>query len=415
MNISLYLAKRLSPSSGDRKSSPAIKVSVTAVALSVGVMLAAIAVVIGFKREIREKVTGFNSHISIYLSGNTPEEENNLITLTPTLGQFLENQPYIRDYSLELSMPAVLKTSDDFKGIYLKSLNGRQLTDFLQNSLEEGRVPDFTNDKERDQIVISRIAANELGLKAGDRIDTYFINDNIKARRLEVAGIYNSHFDTYDKVMVYGALGLIQDVAGLKENQGTTIEITTDDESKIDQYTAELHNAISEAIESGLLYRRYMIDNVHNKGAAYFSWLALLDTNVIVVLTLMTIVAVATLISGMLILILDKKRFIGVTRSMGASVSTVRKVFVYLALKVALTGMAIGNAVMLSLLYLQQSRHIIPLDPEAYYIDFVPVELNWWSIAALNAACFLIIYLSLILPSRFVARISPAEAMRDDE
>lgn len=415
MNISLYLAKRLSPSSGDRKSSPAIKVSVTAVALSVGIMLAAIAVVIGFKREIREKVTGFNSHISIYLSGNSPEEENNLINLTPTLVQFLENQPYIRDYSLELSMPAVLKTSDDFKGIYLKSLNGRHLTDFLKNSLEEGRIPDYTDAKERDKIVISRIAANELGLKAGDRIDTYFINDNIKARRLEVAGIYNSHFDTYDKVMVYGALGLIQNVAGLKENQGTAIEITTDDESKIDLYTAELHTAISEAIESGLLYRSYLIDNVHNKGAAYFSWLALLDTNVIVVLTLMTIVAVATLISGMLILILDKKRFIGVTRSMGASVSTVRRVFVYLALKVALTGMAIGNVVMLSLLYLQERRHIIPLDPEAYYIDFVPVELNWWSIAALNAACFLIIYLSLILPSRFVARISPAEAMRDEE
>lgn len=415
MNISLYLAKRLSPASGDRKSSPAIKVSVTAVALSVGVMLAAIAIVIGFKREIREKVTGFNSHISMYVSGNSEEGEDNLMTLTPTLTKFLEEQPYIEDFSLELSMPAVLKTPDDFKGIYLKSMNGRQITDFIKKNLEEGSIPDYTKETDRNKIMISRIAANELGLKAGDKIDTYFINDNIKVRRLEVAGIFNSHFDTYDKVMVYGALGLIQDVAGLKNNQGTSIQITTDDESQIDLYTQELQKSIIDATASGLLFRTYLTDNVHNQGAAYFNWLALLDTNVIVVLTLMTIVAIATLISGMLILILDKKRFIGVTRSMGASVATVRRVFVYLALKVALLGMTIGNVVMLALLYCQDRWHVIPLDPEAYYIDFVPVEINWWSVLALNAGCFVIIYLSLILPSRFVAKISPAEAMRDNE
>ncbi|MDE6007558.1 MAG: FtsX-like permease family protein [Muribaculaceae bacterium] len=415
MNISLFLAKRMSPASGDRKSSPAIKVAVTAVALSVGVMLAAIAVVIGFKREIREKVIGFNSHISMYLASDAMEEENNLLTMTPTLNQFLKEQPFILDFSLELSMPAVLKTSEDFKGIYLKSMNGNHTAKFLNDNLEEGHIPDFNKESEREKIVISRIAANELGLKAGDKIDTYFINDNIKVRRLEVAGIFNSHFDTYDKVMVYGSLGLIQNVAGLKENQGTSVHITTDDDNKIDTYTSRLQSSIIEALESGLLYRHYIIDNVRNQGSAYFSWLELLDTNVIVILTLMTIVAIATLISGMLILILDKKRFIGLTRSLGASIAMVRRVFVYLALKVALIGMAIGNIVMLALLYCQDRYHVIPLDPEAYYIDFVPVEINWWSVLALNAGCFIIIYLSLIIPSRFVAKISPAEAMRDNE
>ncbi len=156
------------------------------------------------------------------------------------------------------------------------------------------------------------------------------------------------------------------------------------------------------------------MDNAYNQGAGYFNWLSLLDTNVAVVLTLMAVVAIATLISGMLILILDKKRFIGVVRAMGASVGTVRRVFIYLAIKVALWGMLTGNVVMLAFLYCQDRWHFLPLDPEAYYIDFVPVEINWWSVLAMNAACLLLIYLSLILPSRFVAGISPTDAMRTE-
>ena len=136
--------------------------------------------------------------------------------------------------------------------------------------------------------------------------------------------------------------------------------------------------------------------------------------NVTVILALMTVVAIATLISGMLILILDKKRFIGVTRAMGASTAGVRRVFVYLAIRVAVAGMAIGNVVMLALLWCQDRWHFLHLDPEAYYIDFVPVQIDWTWVVALNAACLVVIYLSLILPSRFVARISPAEAVRNE-
>lgn len=413
MNFSLFIARRLSLSTDGRKSSPAIRVSVTAVALSVAVMLASIAVVIGFKREIREKVIGFNSHITLY-SQPVGSEDDNLITLTPSLRNLLDEEPYIESYSLEASIPAILKTSSDFKGVYLRSLNGRNTEEFIRGNMEEGTIPDFSNAESKNDIVISRIAASQLGLKTGDRIDTYFITDEVRVRRLRIAGIYNSHFDSYDQVIIYGALQLIQGIAGLSPAQGTNLQIHTDDFSRLEDNTSRLHNRLIEALADGTIYKYYCIENARMQGAGYFHWLSLLDTNVAVVLTLMTIVAVATLISGMLILILDKKRIIGVVRAMGASIGNVRRIFIYLALKVALIGMLTGNAVMLILLYCQDRWHFMPLDPEAYYIDFVPVEINWWSVAILNAACFLIIYLSLILPSRFVAGISPTDAMRTE-
>lgn len=414
MNYSLFLARRLSLSSGNRRRSPAIAVSITAVALSLGVMLAAVAIVLGFKREIREKVIGFNSHITLYAQP-VSEDDDNLITLTPSLSKVLDNQPYITDYSLEASIPAILKTSDDFKGVYLRSANGESIRKFLTSNLEEGKVPDFSKEGNGQKILISRMAADQLGLKVGDKIDTYFMSDDIKARRLQVSGIFNSHFDSYDGIFVYGPLSVIQSVAKVRENQGTSLQIYTNDFNRVDHNSDHLSNVLVKAVADGTLYKQYRVENARSQGAGYFNWLALLDTNVVVILVLMIIVAVATLISGMLILILDKKRFIGVVRAFGSSISGVRKVFVYLALKVALIGMLIGNVLMLVFLWCEDRWHFIPMDPEAYYIDFVPVELNWPLIALLNIGCFVVIYLCLIIPSRFVAKISPADAIRADE
>ena len=416
MNYPLFLARRLSLSSGGRKSSPAIKVAVTAVALSIAVMLAAISIVLGFKREIREKVVGFNSHITLY-SVAQGEGDDNLVSLTPSLTKLLNEQDYIADFSLEASIPAILKTPDNFKGVYLRSLSGNQIRSFLKSNLEEGKLPstDLPEDSTKLQIVISRIAANQLNLKPGDKIDTYFISDDVRVRRLEVTGIFNSHFDSYDDIYLYGSLPLIQELGGINREQGTSIQVETDNFNRLEEYTARLQTTLNEALANGTVYRLYQTDNALRQGAGYFRWLTLLDTNVIVVLILMTFVACITLISGMLIIILDKKRFIGLLRSMGARRSKVRTVFVYLALRVAILGMVIGNGLMLALLYCQNRWHLIPLNPEAYYIDFVPVEFNWTLFGILNLGVAFIIYLSLILPSWFASGISPAETMRYEE
>ena len=416
MNYPLFLARRLSLSSGGRKSSPAIKVAVTAVALSIGVMLAAISIVLGFKREIREKVVGFNSHITLYSVAQN-EGDDNLVSLTPSLEKLLDEQEYITDYTVEASIPAILKTSDNFKGVYLRSLGSKRLNSFLTGNLEEGHLPSPTlpADSTKLQIVISRIAAKQLGLKPGDKIDTYFISDDVRVRRLEVTGIFNSHFDSYDDIYLYGSLPLIQELGGISKEQGTTISIETDDFDKLADYTSSLQKTLIDALGNGTVYRLYQADNALQQGAGYFRWLSLLDTNVVVILVLMTFVACITLISGMLIIILDKKRFIGLLRSLGARRSKVRSVFVWLALRVAIVGMIIGNGLMLGLLYCQDRWHLLPLNPEAYYIDFVPVEFNWTLFGILNLGVAFIIYLSLILPSWFASGISPAETMRYEE
>lgn len=411
MSYSLFLAKRLSLASGKRRSSPAVRVAVAAVALSVAVMLAAIAIVLGFKREIRDKVIGFNSHITLYAIP-VDADDSNLITLTPTLKSILDSKEYITDYSLQASIPAILKTSDNFKGVYLKSLQGNAIKKFLTSNIEEGKLPDYSKPGAEMKIAISRRAANQLHLKAGDKIDTYFMSGSIRVRRLEIAAIYNSHFDNYDNVFIYGDLSLIQNLGEISPTQGTSVSISTADFNKIEETSADLSQTLTEALASGMVYKYYRVDNALNQGAGYFRWLSLLDTNVIVVLVLMTIVACATLISGMLIIILDKKSFIGLIRAMGATVKNVRKVFIYMAIRVASIGLIIGNVLMLSLLWAQDKWHFLPLDPEAYYIDFVPVEINWSAVIILNIATIIIIYLCLILPSWFAAKISPSETMR---
>ena len=400
----------MSLASNGGKNSPAIKVAVAAVALSVAVMLAAVAIVLGFKKEIHDKAVGFNSHITLYAASQG--EEGNTLTLTPTLANMMSDLPFVKEFNIQSVIPAILKTSTDFKGVYLKGLVGDQGRQFMQSNLIEGSVPDYSKEENRLKVLISEKAARELGLKTGDNIDTYFISDDVRVRRLKVAGVYNSHFEAYDDILVFGDIATVQQLGLLQPNQGTALLINVDDFDQVEQYSAEIQNKLTQALADGILYRQYIVENVQTQSVGLFRWLSLLDMNVAVVLALMTVVACITLISGMLIIILDKKRFIGLMKALGAPSAAIRRIFIYLAIKIAAIGLAIGNILMLALLFIQKHTHFIPLDPDSYYIDFVPVEISWISVAVLNLGVLIVIYVALVLPSRSVAKVSPAETMR---
>ncbi|MDE6648682.1 MAG: FtsX-like permease family protein [Muribaculaceae bacterium] len=412
MNYPLYLGRKISLGSEGRNASPGVKVATAAISLSVAVMIASIAIVLGFKREITDKVLGFTSHV--VMTAEAGPEGDNIITLTPTLKKILDSQDYVKDYSLQISLPAILKTPEDFKGIFLRTLSDTRTADFLRSNLISGRIPDYSQDSARLEIVISRMAANQLGLKQDDKVDCYFINDDVMVRRLKIAGVYDSHFDAYDDLMVYGSRALSEAFSGLKSNQGSSILITLDDFKDMDEKTIRLQNTMDKALSEGIIYKYYRFENAHVQAANYFQWLSMLDTNVIVVLTLMMIVGCVTLISGMLTLILDKKRFIGLLKALGAPNGKVREVFVYLAMRVALTGIFIGNILMIISLYLQNRYHFFKLDASSYYIDFVPVELDWVAIGILNLGVIAVVYMTLILPSRIISRISPSATMRSE-
>ncbi len=420
MRIAEFIARRSTLSAAGRdgrriSKAPAIGVAVSAVALSVAVMLGAFAVVAGFKQQITDKIEGFNAHISIMRETIEESGDDNLLTLTPTLAGILADQPYIKGYELELSVPAVLKTQEEFKGIYLRGTSGDFLSTFISEQLTDGSLPDFNGGKSDDALFVSKRTADQLLLHVGDTLPAYFINNDVQARRFVVSGIFNTHFEAYDDLIAIAALPRISEVSGVKGKRGTCIRIITDDLTRANEYSAALRHRLAEAYARGEVNIPYRVECVYNQGAGYFSWLSLLDTNVAVILVLMTVVACVTLIAAMLILIIDKIRMIGILRALGTTRRVVREIFILLALRIAIIGLLIGNAVMLLLLWLQQTYHIIPLDAESYYIDFIPVKLQFWPIICLNIVIISIIFGTLLLPSWLAGRISPTRSIRYED
>ena len=252
-----------------------------------------------------------------------------------------------------------------------------------------------------------------LDIKLGDKINTYFFtNNNIRARKFEISGIYNSNFGDYDKLIAYASLSSLQHIAQLDSLSGTSIVINGLNNEEIASHSISLYSAISEAVYAGKLNKIYSIDNVHHTGAMYFNWLDLLDTNVVVILVLMGCVAGFTLISCLFIIILERVKTIGLLKAMGATNSQVRRIFIHMAQRLVIRGMLIGNILSITVLLLQQHYHIVPLDPEAYYLNSVPVEINWLHILILNLCVIVIASLILILPSHLASKISPAQTMR---
>ena len=393
--------------------SPAVGVAVTAVALSVCIMLCALAIVAGFKQQITDKLAGFNAHLQVYRSiDKTEKEPDNLISITPTLQGILNDEEYISLYESELTVPALFKTRNDFKGIYIKGTDGHSLTDFLGSQTIAGKMPDFTSAASASEIAISSKMASDLGLKVGDSIPTFYFNDEIKARRYRIAAIYATHFEQFDDLIALGYIGDLRDVTKIEGNKSINLRILTDDFNRVDEYGSRLQQRLNEAYMGNEVFIPYRVQTITDNSGPYFSWLSLLDTNVIVILSLMTVVACITLIAAMLILIIDKVQLIGILRALGSTKAQVRKIFVYMALRIAIYGLLIGNAIGLVLLWLQYRWHILPLDPEAYYIDFVPVKLELLPIAVLNIAIAAVVFLSLLLPSMVAGKISPAESMR---
>ncbi|MDE6558632.1 MAG: hypothetical protein K2K29_01940, partial [Muribaculaceae bacterium] len=280
--------------------------------------------------------------------------------------------------------------------------------------LQSGSIPDFSQDSSRNKVLILSLIADALSLKTGDRIDTYFMTDRIIVRPLRIAGIYNSHFSTYDGAYAFSSLPLIQEIGNINSNQGTSVVINVNDFNRVQENSTNLMHKLTEAYISHQIYKQYNVTTALQSGAGHYHWLSMLDTNVIVILTLMIIVAIVTIISGMLILMVDKIRTVALLKALGASRRLIGNIFKRLALRIAFFGLIIGNVIALTLLYIQDYTHFIPLDAESYYIDFVPVKISFAEIALLNLAIIFIIWLSLMLPARFAGKVAPARILASE-
>ncbi len=409
--LEYFIAKRIHFQQGRKNvSRPAVRIAIIAIALGMAVMIIAVGVVIGFKQEIRNKVVGFGGHIRIsnYDSNNT--FETNPITFDPHFADSLALINGVKSVQLYATKPGIIKTQEDFQGIVLKGIDRHFNWTFFRSQLVEGDTLQLT-DSLQNNILISKHLADMLRLKVGDSFFTYFIKEQIKARKFTITGIYSTNFVEYDKLFILTDVRHIQRLSGWESSQYSGYEVLLTDFDKMESIANELNLYVQQSVTSEKS-QQYYVQTIKDLTPQLFGWLDLLDVNVWVILSLMLAVAGFNMISGLLILILERTNMIGILKSVGATNWSVRKIFLYYAVFLIGKGMLWGNVIGLSFCALQYFTHILPLDPEMYYVSYVPIVFNWTYLILLNVGTFVASILMMIAPSYLISKISPAKIIR---
>ncbi|MGI6046654.1 MAG: ABC transporter permease [Petrimonas sp.] len=413
MNTELFIANRIYK--GDKKnekrvSSPAIKIAIAGIALGLAIMIVAVCIIIGFKKEIREKVIGFGSHIQITSFDSNSSYEHQPIAFSDTLRNMLLSNPEIAQVQIFITKPGIIKTDKDFLGIVLKGISEDYDWHFFKKNLIEGDIINLNDTSGINQAIISQNIAKKLHLKLGDNFTTYFVQEPVRARRFTITGIYETNFEDYDKLYVITDAKILSKLNDWEDDMVSGVEVLVKDYDKLDQSAQDLFFEMSYYKDrfGNALYTR----SIKDINPMIFNWLNLLDMNVWVILILMILVSGFTMISGLLIIILERTNMIGMLKSMGARDFSIRKVFLYLSAFLIGQGMLWGNIIGLAFCLLQKNFNILKLDPATYYLSAVPIELNPWYVILLNVGTLIVSLIMMIAPSYLVAKITPAKSIR---
>ena len=423
MNFPLYIARRIysgknttdgpsdAKSNDSRVSRPAIRIATLGVAIGLAVMIVSVCVVLGFKHTIRDKVIGFGSHITVgeFLAVQTNDPQP--IAMGDSMRAYLagiEGVKHVQRFALK---QGILKTDSDFLGVMFKGVAEEYDTTFLHQNMVAGTVPRFSDKESHQQILVSQMIADRMRVKCGDRIFAYFISDKgVRPRRYTIAGVYQTNLTQFDQVMCFTDLYTTQKLNGWNQEQTSGAELTVEDFSRVDDVEDILVRNVNRTTDK--YGQTYSSLTIREKNPQIFSWLDLLDLNVWIILALMVCVAGFTMISGLLIIILERTNMIGVLKALGARNSTVRHTFLWFAVFIIGRGMLWGNVLGIGLVLLQQFTGLVRLDPTTYYVSTVPVELNIPLIVLINVATLLVNVFVLIAPSHLVSHIHPAKSMR---
>lgn len=410
MNLEYFIAKRIHFRQ-DRKnvSRPAVRIAILGIAIGLAVMLIALCIVLGFKQEIRNKTIGFGGHIQItnFDSNNTYEMAP--ISINDSLKHEIASIKGVRHIQPFATKPGIIKTNDQFQGIVLKGVDRDFDWNFFKANMVDGDTLNVS-DSLQNNVVISKHLADLFKLKTGDSFFTYFIQDKIRARKFTISGIYSTNFIEYDKLFVLTDIRQVRNLNQWSDSLVSGYEVLINNFDDIDAIGNEVYFKTANKLQpDGSAYYTQTIKDINPQ---IFSWLDLLDMNVWVILFLMLAVAGFNMISGLLILILERTNMIGILKSVGATNWSVRKIFLYHSFFLIGKGMLWGNAVGLLVCTVQYFTGIIPLDPEAYYISTVPILFNWPLILLLNAGTLLASILMMIGPSYLITKILPATIIR---
>ncbi|MBQ9666363.1 MAG: ABC transporter permease [Bacteroidaceae bacterium] len=413
MSYELFIAKRIyadKAEDGSRFSRPAIRIAMLGVAIGLAVMIVSLAVVLGFKHEVSSKVIGFGSHIQVLsLTQNQDYEMLPVLTNDTLIRKVKKVQgvDHIQRFATKLG---ILKTEENFRGLTFKGVGEDYDLSFFRNSLVDGQMPKFSSQEATNEILLSQKVASDLGVKTGDKIFAYFMGEeSMRARRFKVAGIFATNMNDYDKNYVITDIYTVRKLNGWDEEMSSGLEVTVKDFDQVDALTQQLQFIHQGTDRNGVTYGVFSIKDI---AAHTFAWLAVLDMNVVMILVLMILVSVFTVVSGLLIIMLERINMIGTLKVLGATNVSVRRIFIHFSVMLVGKGLLWGNLVGLLLCFLQQQFHLISLDASVYYIDSVPIQFNWLFILALNLLTLLISTLVIWGSSHLISIGKPSETIR---
>ena len=369
-------------------------------------MIISVAVVIGFKNSVSQKVMGFAAHLQLVPFDNNVSLQGKPVKLSDELITKLQANKKIAHIQTTAQKAGLIKTDNQIHGIVIKGIDSDYDNSFLKNNMVSGIYPNINDSVVTNEIIISDKIAKKLGFEIGSDVRVWFIDNgktNARGRKFNVSGIYNTGMEEFDNIYIIGDLRQLQKLNNWNNDEVGSIELLVKNTEDIQDISFELYNTIPYDVS---------VIPVYDEFPQIFSWLNLLDMNVIVLLTLMIIVATITMISTLLILIIERTSMVGILKVLGSKNGSIRKIFLYKASGIILKGMLLGNFIGLLFYFIQLNFELIGLDPESYYVDYVPVELSLLYFVLLNLGTFIVSVLVLIIPSYYITRVVPARALR---
>jgi len=411
LNFEFFIAKRIIAAKKRKNSvsSPIIKISILAIAIGVIVMLFSVATGVGLQKKIKEKISGFNGDIQI----SKFDANNSKVTINPVS----KNQDFYPDFSqvsnvrkvqVYATKAGIIRTPNEFEGIILKGVDRDYDWSFFKEYLVDGNLP-VIDEKISNEVLISNITANRLKLKVEDTFHMFFVKDNPNkapnSRKFLVSGIYNSGFEEFDESLLIGDIRHIQRINKWKKDEVGGFEVFIDDFNELRKTGFEVYNNIDPSLNAYTISEKF---------PSIFEWLKLFDTNIVVIIGIMILIAGINMITALLVLILERTQMIGILKAMGSSNWSIRKIFLYNASYLISRGLLWGNIIGIGLLLIQKYFGVISLNPETYYVNQAPVFLSFTHIILINVGTLILCLTMLIIPSIIVSKISPVKAIKFD-
>ena len=413
MNLSFFIAKRIYSDKGDKRkvSRPAIHIATAGVAIGLAVMILTVSVVLGFKHTIRDKVIGFGSHIQVANFLTMQSSDPYPICIDDSIMRVIKGIEGVAHVERFALTQGILKTDEDFLGISFKGIGPEYDLSFIKSNLKSGSLPSFSDSANKGNLLLSSATADKMNLKTGDKVYAYFISDTgVKMRRFTVSGIFQTNMSQFDNSLCFTDLYTARKLNNWDGQLCSGAEVRVADLQLINAVASRIADKVNRTTDhEGNVFSS---QTIYESYPQIFSWLSLLDVNVWIILALMICVAGFTMISGLLIIILERTQMIGVLKALGMKGASVRHTFLWFAVFIIGKGMLIGDLLAAAIIVLQRQTGFISLDPTTYYVSEAPTEVNLPAFLLVNAATLLISVLVLVGPSFLISHIHPAKSMR---